>query len=106
MFHLSPSELQPTLPRGPGCLCSGIPGPKLRAPAGPRNGKQMALLTAAGCSQQSRRGNFSFAVIHHRAGNGRRRGGEERQSEPDTRRLASFKRLRIGTFMARTRTHM
>lgn len=62
------------------------PGPKPRAPAGPCNGKQMAgPLTAAGCSQQSRRGNFSFAVIHHRAGSGRRRGGgkTEQRLTPD-----------------------
>lgn len=55
---------------------------KPRAPAGPCNGKQMAgPLTAAGCSQQSRRGNFSFPVIHHRAGSGR--GGTEQRLTPD-----------------------
>ena len=85
--------LQPTLPRGLAvsvapsrCQSSQNPGPKPRAPAGPCNGKQMAdPLTAAGCSRQSRRGNFSFAVIHHWAGSGGRRGGgkTEQRLTPD-----------------------
>lgn len=87
-------SLQPTLPWGLAAsvalsCCQGCqnPGPKLRAPAGPRNGKQMAsLLMAACCSRQSRRGNFLFAVIHHqRPGVGERRGGgkTEQRLTPD-----------------------
>lgn len=54
-------------------------------------------LMAVGCSRQSRRGNFSFAVIHHwdrQWGGGRvwRRGRKDRVT-PDNQRLASFKRL-------------
>lgn len=93
--------LQPTLPPGlaasvaPSCCqCSQNRVPKPRAPAGPCNGKQMAgPLTAAGCSRQSRRGNFSFAVIHHR-GREEKRGRKDRAT-PDTGRLASFKRLHM-----------
>lgn len=66
-----------------------------------------ALLTAAGCSQQSRRGNFSFAVIHHRAGRKKRRREEGRKDRatPDSRRLASFKRLHMAhSWLALVRT--
>lgn len=91
--------MQPTLPRGLAvsvarrAASAAKPRPKPRAPAGPCNGKQMAgPLTAGGCSRQSRRGNFSFAVIHHRAGSGKERGRKDRVM-PDTGRLACFKSL-------------
>lgn len=62
----------------PGFLCRSVQLPKLEKkpqnrsklwapPASAMESRWRFLLTAAGCSQQSRRGNFSFCVIHHRA---------------------------------------
>lgn len=105
----------------PGFLCRSVQlpkqggkkspktGPELRAPpASAMESRWRFLLTAAGCSQQSRRGNFSFGVIHHRAWEQEEEEdrGRTDSPRPDTRCLASFKRLRIGTFMAHPRTHM
>lgn len=62
----------------PGFLCRSVQLPKQgkkpknrsklwAPPASAMESRWRFLLTAAGCSQQSRRGNFSFGVIHHRA---------------------------------------
>lgn len=97
------------LPKQGGKKKSPKTGPELRAPpASAMESRWRFLLTAAGCSQQSRRGNFSFGVIHHRAWEQEEEEdrGRTDSPRPDTQRLASFKRLRIGTFMAHPRTHM